>query len=109
MIDIARDVFAHRTVDGPAVIEFEQILVLDRVVPLLSTIQERPKIADYFGALLDRLGGEEAEPGPGTADAIRLVRRNGRHDDEATDNANECDRNVLGQFHAKVRPFAPSA
>src|SRR5712691_4206384 len=52
MIDIAGDVLAHRTVDGPAAVEFEQIFVLDRVVLLLLAIQQRPEIADYFGALL---------------------------------------------------------
>src|SRR6185437_4475586 len=31
-------------------------------------------------ALLDRLGGEEAEPGAGAADAVRFVRGDGRHD-----------------------------
>src|SRR6266481_8781113 len=85
MIDVARDVLAHRPVDGPAVIEFEQIFVLDRVVLLLLGIQQRPKITDDFGALLDRFGGEEAKPGTGTADAIRLFRRNGRHDRYETD------------------------
>src|SRR5258707_2576327 len=80
VVDIAGDVLAHRTVDGPAAVEFEQIFVLDRVVLLLPGIQQRPEIADDLGALLDRFGGEEAEPGAGTADAIRLFRRNGRHD-----------------------------
>src|SRR6266446_4382566 len=80
VVDIAGDVFAHRPVDGPAVIEFEQIFVLDRVVLLLLAIQQRPEITDDFGALLDRFGGEEAKPGRGTADAIRFFRRNGRHD-----------------------------
>src|SRR6202035_2422426 len=80
VIDIARDVLAHRAVDGPAAVELEQVFVLDRVVLLLPAIQERPKITDYFGALLDRFGGEEAKPGAGTADAIGFIRRNGRHD-----------------------------
>jgi hypothetical protein len=39
MIDIARDVLAHRAVDGPASVEFEQVFVLDRVVLLLPAIQ----------------------------------------------------------------------
>src|SRR6266852_5819244 len=85
MIDVARDVLAHRAVDGPAVIELEQIFVLDRVVFLLSAIQQRTKIADDFGALLDRFGGEETKPGAGTADAIGFIRRNGRHDRSGTD------------------------
>ena len=29
--------------------------------------QNRPKIADYFGALLNQFGGEEAESGAGAA------------------------------------------
>ena len=60
VVDIARDVLADRTVDGPAVRELEQIFVLDRVVFFLLGIQKRPKIPDDFGALLDPLGGEEA-------------------------------------------------
>src|SRR6516165_7053954 len=39
VIDVAGDVLAHRTVDGPAVVEFEQIFVLDRVILLLSAIE----------------------------------------------------------------------
>src|SRR6266852_3058077 len=80
MIDVTGDVLAHRSVDGPAVVELEQIFVLDRVVFLLSAIQQRTKIADDFGALLDRFGGEETKPGAGTADAIGFIRRYGRHD-----------------------------
>src|SRR5882672_8524338 len=80
MIDVARDVLAHGSVDGPAVVELEQIFVLDRVVFLLSAIEQWTKIADDFGALLDRFGGEETKPGAGTADAIGFIRRNGRHD-----------------------------
>jgi hypothetical protein len=40
--------------------EFEQIFVLDRVVFFLLGIQQRPKITDDPGALLDPLGSEEA-------------------------------------------------
>src|SRR5665213_1872002 len=90
VIDIARDVLAHRAVDGPAPVQFEQILVLDGVVFFLPGIQQRPKIADDLGALLDRLGGEEAKPGAGAADAIRFLRGNGRHDRLRTD-ASEGD------------------
>src|SRR5262249_6809260 len=79
MIDIAGDVLAHRAVDGPAIVELEQIFVLDRVILLLPGIQQRPEIPDDLGPLLDRLGGEEAEPGAGTADAIGFLWRNGRH------------------------------
>src|SRR5882762_7733291 len=85
VVDIARDVLAHRPVDGPAAVELEQVLVLDRVVLLLPGIQKRPEIADYLGALLDRFGGEEAEPGAGTANAVGFVRRHGRHDGGGTD------------------------
>src|SRR3984893_2400865 len=80
VIDVAGDGLAHRTGDGPAAVEFEQTGALARVVLLLPAIQKRPKIADYFGALLDRFGGEEAKPGAGTANTIGFVRRNGRHD-----------------------------
>ena len=39
MIDVAGDVFADRAIDGPAAVELEQILVLDRVLVLLPRIQ----------------------------------------------------------------------
>src|SRR4051794_16579756 len=32
VVDVAGDVLAHRTVDGPAAVEFKQIFVLDRVI-----------------------------------------------------------------------------
>src|SRR5258708_31105886 len=85
MVDVVGDVLAHRAVDGPAVVELEQIFVLDRVVFFLLRIQQRPKIADDFGALLDRFGGEEAKSGGGAADAIGFVRWDSRHDDQVTD------------------------
>src|SRR6202167_4582570 len=108
VIDITRDVLAHRAVDGPASVEFEQVFVLDRVVLLLPAIQQRPKIADYFGALLDRFGGEEAKPGAGAADAIRLIRRNGRHDRSELTLMKATDREaaVLKRFRRNVRCFA---
>src|SRR6266850_162295 len=108
MIDVAGDVFAHRPVDGPAVIELEQIFVLDCVVLLLLAIEQRPEIADYFGALLDRFGGEEAKPGAGTADAIRFFRRNGGHDRYETDTLARGSREaaVLKRFRIDVRCFA---
>src|SRR5882757_1363639 len=81
VVDVAGDVLAHRTVDGPAAAELEQIFVLDRVVFFLLRIQERPKITDNFGALLDRFGGEEAKSGAGAADAVGFVRWDSRHDD----------------------------
>jgi len=81
VVDIAGDVLADRAVDGPAVVQFEQVLVLDRVVFFLLAIQQRPKIADDLGALLDRLGGEEAKSGAGATDAIGFIRGNRGHDD----------------------------
>src|SRR6185295_7688667 len=63
----------------PAAVEFEQIFVLD-VVLLVPRIQQRTKIPDDFGALLDRPCCEEAESGAGAADAVGLGRRDGRHD-----------------------------
>src|SRR5258708_14617611 len=111
VIDVAGDVLAHRTVDGPAAVEFQQIFVLDRVVLLLPAIQKRPKIADYFGALLDRFGGEEAKPGAGTANTIGFVRRNGRHDRlKLTRSWKRRDREgaVLLRFRIIVRCFTAS-
>src|SRR5262249_52542268 len=74
VVDIAGDVLAHRAVDGPAVVELEQVLVLDIVVLFLLRIQERPEIADDPGPLFDRPGGEQAEARTGSADAIGLIR-----------------------------------
>src|SRR5262249_50475066 len=79
MVDVAGNVLAHRAVDGPALGYLEKILVLDRIVLFLVAIKHRPEIADDPGALLDRLGGEEAEPGTGAADTIRLVSMKFRH------------------------------
>ncbi len=73
VVDIARDVAADRTVDGPAAVQFEQVLVLDLVMLFVPRIQQRPEILDDFVAFLDRLGGEQAEPGAGTADAVGLA------------------------------------
>src|SRR3981189_2688556 len=101
MVDIAGDILTYRTVDSPAAIELEQILVLDRVVLLLSGIQQRTKIPDDFGALLDRFGGEEAKPGAGTADAIRLFRRNSRTDRLGTDTLMKKGAAVLKRFRIK--------
>ena len=53
VIDVARDVLANRAVDGPALVELEQIFVLDRVLIRLLRIQQRTEIADDLGALLD--------------------------------------------------------
>src|SRR3979411_2086496 len=105
------NILAHRTVDGPAAVELEQIFVLDGVVLLLPRIQQRPKIADYFGALLDRFGGEEAKPGAGTANAIGFIRGNGRDDRYGTDTlmkATDREAAVLKRFRANVRCFAQS-
>ncbi len=76
MVDVARDVLAHRTVDGPAAGDLEQVFVLDRVVLFLVAIEQRTEIPDDLRALLDVLCGEEAEPGSGAADSISLFRRN---------------------------------
>ncbi len=51
--------------------EFEQVLVLDLIVFFVPQIQQRPEILDDLVAFLDRLGGEQAEPGARTADAGR--------------------------------------
>src|SRR5581483_1405151 len=79
VVDVARDVLAHRAVDGPAVAELEQVLVLDVVFFLLG-IQQRPEIADDPGAFLDPSGGEKAQSGAGTADTIGFFRGNRGHD-----------------------------
>src|SRR5262249_49400031 len=74
VVDIAGDVRAHPAIAGPAVVEFEQIFVFDLVVFFLLRIQKRPEIADDPGPLLDRLGGEQAQSGTGTADTIGFIR-----------------------------------
>src|SRR5690606_23621809 len=80
VIDVAGGVAAVRTVDGPAAVDLEQILVLDRVVLFLPAIEHPAKILDDLGALGDGRGGEQAEPGAGAADAIRLAGRTGGHE-----------------------------
>src|SRR5262249_31602476 len=80
VVDVAGKILADRAVDGPAVGQFEQIFVFDRVLFLLLGIEDRPEIADDLVALLDGLGGEETEAGAGTADAVRLAGRYGRHE-----------------------------
>jgi hypothetical protein len=80
VVDVAGDVLADRAVDGPAVGKFEQVFVLDRILFLLLGIEQRPEIADDLAALLDRLGGEEAEAGAGAADAVGFVRGSAGYD-----------------------------
>src|SRR5581483_9712960 len=97
VIDVTGDVLADRTIDGPAIVELEQVFVFDRVVFFLFAIQQRPKIADDFGALLDPFGGEEAKSSAGAADAVGFLRRNRRHEDKITDNADGAmDREAGG-------------
>src|SRR5262245_46797062 len=59
MVDVAGDVLAARAVDGPAVVDLEQILgvelVRDPVVQLLA------RVADDEASPADELGGEKAE------------------------------------------------
>src|SRR6185503_11484115 len=106
MVDIAGDVLPYRAVDGPAVGQLEQILVLDRILVLLFAIKQRPEITDDPGPLLDRLGGEETEPGAGAANAIRLVRRDGRHDQLKTlVLAGYGEAALLERFRTVVRCF----
>src|SRR5215475_10470483 len=73
VIDVAGDVLADRTVDGPAIVELEKVFVLDRILFFFPGIQDGSEIADDLGALLDRPGGEEAKAGLGAADAVGLV------------------------------------
>src|SRR5262245_7612489 len=59
MVDVAGDVLAARAIDGPAVVDLEQVLgvelVGDPVVQLLA------RIADDETSPADELGGEKAE------------------------------------------------
>src|SRR5262245_41449391 len=61
MVDVAGDILAARAVDGPAIVDLEQIfgieLVGDPVVQLLAAI------ADDEASPADQLGGEKAEAG----------------------------------------------
>src|SRR5262249_33517519 len=63
VIGVARDVAACRPVDGPAPVQLEQGLVLDRVLFLYPTVEQWPLVLDDPRALPDFLGGEETEPG----------------------------------------------
>src|SRR6266496_2688124 len=80
MVGITRNVAADGTVDGPAPVQFEQVLVLDRIFFLDAAVEQRAEIFDDPRALADFSGGEQAEPGAGAADAIGFSRRGGRHD-----------------------------
>src|SRR5436190_3937499 len=70
MIGVARDVLARRPVDGPAAVDLVEVPVAPRLQLLGQFIrQPRALIFRNEGALLDLLGGEQAEPGAGASDA----------------------------------------
>src|SRR5215208_5203067 len=97
MIDVARDVLARRSVDRPARIDLEQIAVVRNLVALLVG-EQRPRVFDNIGVLLDRLSREHAEPGTRASDAegartvqiglVFLAGLGGRHSKDV----DNCDR-----------------
>src|SRR5215213_6178550 len=70
MIDIAGNVLARRSVDRPTRVHLEEIAVVRDLVALLVG-EQRPRVLQDVGVLLDWLGREHAEPGPRAADAKR--------------------------------------
>src|SRR5262249_15138753 len=66
MIDVAGEVAAARSVDGPAVVELEQVLVVELVGLVVRKLASA--VAGDVAALLDRPAGEHAKPGKRAAD-----------------------------------------
>jgi hypothetical protein len=67
MIDVARDVRARRSVDGPARIHLEPVAIVGPRIALCVR-QQRAGVFDDVGVLLDRLRGEHAKSGTRSSD-----------------------------------------
>src|SRR6185503_15519257 len=81
VIDVASDIAARGTVDGPAAVDLEQVLVGAATVERLRflRVDAGSEILDDVGIPHDGRGGEEAEARRRAADAERLLRH--RHHD----------------------------
>src|SRR5215468_10807733 len=72
VVDVARDVLAARSIDGPTGVDLEQILGVKLVRDLVG--QHAAGIADYEASFADQLGGEKAKACFGTTDTERPTR-----------------------------------
>ena len=72
MVDVARDVLAARSVDGPTGVDLEQILGVKLVRD--SVGQHPAGVPDNEAPFADQLGGEEAQSGFRATDAERPAR-----------------------------------
>src|SRR5262245_33803725 len=72
MVDVARDVAPDRAVGGPALVDLEQVTVVELVGDRVG--DARAPVLDDEIALVDRLGGEQAETGARAGDAIGSAR-----------------------------------
>src|SRR4030095_4481843 len=105
-VGVAGEVAAGRAVDGPAAVQFEQVLVLDRILFLDPAVEQRAEIFDDPRALLDFLGGEQTEPGAGAADAKGFSGRDGghhtdkRYDRWSVPEEGRCSNAIPRKWHA---------
>src|SRR5712691_6388854 len=77
VVDVARDVAPGRAVDRPALVELEQVAVVELVGDL---VRDAPApILDDEIALVDGLGRKQAETCLRATDTERATRRNGLH------------------------------
>ena len=74
MVGVASEVPAGRAIDSPAAVDFVEIAIAARLedVGLLGR-EFAALVVDDEAAPLDRLGGEQAEPGAGAADTEGLL------------------------------------
>src|SRR3954467_8153615 len=79
MIGVAGDVLARRPVNRPAAVDLVEVPVAARLELLSQFIrQPRALIFRNEGALLDRLGCEQAKPGARASDAEGFLAGHGR-------------------------------
>src|SRR6478752_8035056 len=75
MVGIAGDIAAARAVHGPTAVDLVHVAVAARFeLGGLRMGEEAAAVGDDERAILDGGGGEQPEPGPRTADAVRLAR-----------------------------------
>src|SRR5262245_11928899 len=75
--DVSRDVAPDRAVDRPALVDLEQVAVVELVGDRVG--DARTPVFDDEIALMDRLGGEQAEAGARAGDAVGSARGYGWH------------------------------
>src|SRR5262249_19066550 len=80
VVDVAGDVAPDRAVDGPLLVDLEQVAIVHLVGDLVWN--PRSPVFDDEIALLDRLGGEQAETGARAGNAVGTTRRDRWHGGE---------------------------